>query len=140
MDDTTNAADMASLYRAVSEAMDRSNAQQTAGLLGSGSLFDTSSANNAPGLIAPGNINIHQRPVVRNADGSISTVRSASFEDDDGRNVLIPTVIGGRGVVPVDEAIKHYRQTGQHLGIFDSEENATAYAKSLHEQQAGEYR
>jgi hypothetical protein len=108
--------------------------------VGSGSLFDTSSSQNAPGLITPGNINIHRRPVVHNADGSISTVRSASFEDDDGRNVLIPTVIEGRGVVPVDQAIKYYQQTGQHLGVFDTQENADAYAQSLHEQQAGEYR
>lgn len=105
---------------------------------GSGSLFDVQPTN-APGLLEPGNINIHQRPVVKNADGSISTVRSMSFEDDKGRNILIPTVIPGRGVVPTDQAIKFYQQTGQHLGIFDTPENADAYAQALHEQQAGEY-
>lgn len=105
----------------------------------SGSLFDVEQEN-AAGLLVPGNINIHQRPVVKNRDGSISTVRSASFEDDDGRNVLIPTVIEGRGVVPMDQAIQYYRQTGQHLGIFDKPENADTYAQSLHEQQAGEYK
>lgn len=108
--------------------------------VGSGNVFDTSSSENAPGLVVPGNINIHQRPVVRNRDGSISTVRSMSFEDDDGKNVLVPTVIEGRGVVSPDEAIKYYRQTGQHLGVFDTPENADAYAQSLHEQQAGEYK
>lgn len=107
---------------------------------GAGSMFDVGESENAPGLLVPGNINTHRRPVVKNRDGSISTVRSASFEDDDGRNVLIPTVIEGRGVVPIDEAIKFYRQTGQHLGHFDTPENADAYAQSLHEQQAGEYR
>jgi hypothetical protein len=107
---------------------------------GAGSMFDVGQPENAPGLLVPGNINIHQRPVVKNADGSISTVRSASFEDDQGRNVLIPTVIQGRGIVPMDQAIKYYQQTGQHLGMFDSPENADAYAESLHEQQAGEYR
>jgi len=105
---------------------------------GSGSMFDVEPTN-AEGLLVPGNINIHQRPVVRNADGSISTVRSMNFTDDGGRNVVIPTVIQGRGVVPPDEAIKFYRQTGQHLGMFDTPENASAYAQSLHEQQAGEY-
>lgn len=105
----------------------------------SGSLFDVE-PETASGLLEPGNINIHQRPKVRNADGSVSTVRSASFTDDNGRNVLIPTVIEGRGVVPVNEAIKHYYQTGQHLGVFDTPDNADAYAQSLHEQQAGEYR
>lgn len=106
--------------------------------VGSGSLFDNQPTN-AAGLLTPGNINLHSRPVVRNADGSISTVRSASFSDEDGRNVLIPTVIEGRGVVPMDQAIQHYRQTGQHLGVFDTPENADAYAQSLHEMQAGEY-
>ena len=104
----------------------------------SGSLFQQ--GDTAQGLVMPGNINIHRRPTVRNRDGSISTVRSMSFEDDDGRNVLIPTVIEGRGVVPADQAIQYYKQTGQHLGMFDTPENADAYAQSLHEQQAGEYK
>lgn len=107
--------------------------------VGAGSMFDVGQPSNAPGLVAPGNINIHQRPKVQNADGSYSTVRSASFEDDNGRNVLIPTVIEGRGIVPIDQAIKYYQQTGKHLGIFDTPDNADAYAQSLHEQQAGEY-
>ena len=107
---------------------------------GAGSMFDVGQPTNAPGLVEPGNINIHRRPVVHNADGSISTVRSASFEDDNGHNVLIPTVIPGRGVVPMDQAIKYYQQTGEHLGKFDSVDNADAYAESLHEQQAGEYK
>src|SRR5690348_10160084 len=82
----------------------------------SGSMFQQ--GDTAEGLLVPGNINIHQRPVVQNRDGSISTVRSASFQDDQGRNVLIPTVIQGRGVVPMDQAIDYYKQTGQHLGMF----------------------
>jgi hypothetical protein len=94
---------------------------------------------NAPGLIAPGNINIHQRPVVRNADGSVSTVRSMTFTDENGNAVLVPSVIAGRGIVSPREAYKHYQQTGQHLGIFDTPEAADAYAQSLHEQQANEY-
>jgi hypothetical protein len=106
---------------------------------GAGSMFDVGQPTNAQGLIEPGNINIHRRPVVHNADGSISTVRSASFEDENGHNVLIPTVIPGRGVVPMDQAIKYYQQTGEHLGKFDTVDNADTYAQALHEQQAGEY-
>ena len=102
-------------------------------------MFDVEPTN-APGLTIPGNINIHRRPVVRNADGSISTVRSMNFTDEDGQNVVIPTVIVGRGVVSPEQAIQYYRQTGEHLGKFDTPENAEAYARSLHEQQAEEYR
>jgi hypothetical protein len=91
----------------------------------------------APGLKAPGNIDLAARPVVTNADGSISTVRSMSFEEDDGTEILVPTVIGDK-VVSDQEAIEHYRKTGQHLGKFDTPEHADAYAERLHAAQ-GEF-
>jgi hypothetical protein len=89
------------------------------------------------GMIKPGNIDIHHRPVVHNADGSISTVRTISVGTDAGE-VLIPTVVGNK-VVSNDEALRHYQQTGEHLGIFKTPEAATRYAKTLHEEQAQEY-
>ena len=103
-----------------------------------GSMFDRS-PQAAEGLIDPGNINIHQRPVVRNANGSVSTVRSMTFTDEDGSTVVVPSVIAGRGIVGPDEAFKYYRQTGQHLGRFDNADNADRYARMLHEAQAQEY-
>ncbi len=45
--------------------------------------------------------------------------------------VLIPTVIDNR-VVSDKEAIDHYFKTGENFGIFHSPEEATAYAKDLH--------
>jgi hypothetical protein len=90
-----------------------------------------------PGQLTPGNIDLTKRPVVKNPDGSFSTVRSMSFNDK-GREVLIPTVVGGK-VVSDQEAISHYRKTGEHLGIFDTPQNATAYAQGLHESQAQMY-
>lgn len=89
------------------------------------------------GQTAPGNIDLHKRPIVQNPDGSISTVRSISIGTDRGE-VLIPTVVGGR-VVSNDDAIRHWRQTGENLGTFKDPASADAYAQSLHEAQAAEY-
>lgn len=89
------------------------------------------------GMIAPGNIDLAHRPTVHNPDGSISTVRSITVGGDNG-SYLLPTVVGNR-VVSNDDAIKHWQQTGEYLGAFDTEDAADAYAQSLHEEQAGAY-
>lgn len=90
------------------------------------------------GMVSAGNINIYNRPQVKNEDGSISTVRTISIGTDDGE-VLIPTVSDDGRLLSDDEAIQLYTDTGQHLGIFDNSDDATAYAESLHNQQAQHY-
>lgn len=91
-----------------------------------------------PGMIEPGNIDLSARPVVRHADGSISTVRSISVEVD-GKEYLIPTVSEDGKVLSEDDAVKQFEKTGKHLGVFDSPEDATAYARQLHEDQESLY-
>lgn len=93
---------------------------------------------NTPGMVTAGNIDLTQRPVVKNGDGSISTVRSASFNID-GKEVLLPTVSQDGKLLSNDEAITLYRRTGNNLGTFESPEAATAYAQQLHLAQAAQY-
>ncbi|VEE52102.1 hypothetical protein [Stenotrophomonas maltophilia] len=92
----------------------------------------------ARGQLQPGNIDLNNRPVVRNPDGSISTVRSISANFD-GQEVLIPTVSEDGRVLSDDDAIAQYQRTGRNLGIFDTPDNATAYAQSLHRDQEQQY-
>jgi hypothetical protein len=86
------------------------------------------------GLLTPGTIDLARRPVVRNPDGSISTVRSMSANFGNGE-VLIPTVSDDGRMLSEEDAIDLYQRTGQHLGIFDTPDNATSYAQRLHEDQ-----
>jgi hypothetical protein len=90
-----------------------------------------------PGLVKTGNIDLNTRPTVKNADGTVSTVRSMSYEED-GKEILIPTVSDEGRIMTAHEAIAYWKKKGQYLGIFDTPEQATAYAEKLHKQQAGE--
>lgn len=87
---------------------------------------------NYPGLLEKGNIDLTNRPVVRNADGSISTEQSGSYQID-GREVLLPHVVNGK-VVDSQGAIAHFLKTGEHLGKFAPGDitNINSYSEKLH--------
>lgn len=96
-----------------------------------------------PGMIEAGNIDVMNRPRVKNADGSTSTVLTVGVNID-GREVLLPLVSDDGRVVSEAEAIQTYRKTGRHLGKFhtkgdaeNSVSSAEVYAQTLHDQQAG---
>lgn len=90
------------------------------------------------GQLEAGNIDLNNRPVVRNDDGSISTVRSMSVGVD-GKEYLIPTVSDDGKILSDEDAIAQFRRTNKHLGAFDSPQSATAYATKLHDDQARLY-
>lgn len=92
---------------------------------------------NPAGLLAPGNIDLGRRPKVKTSKG-IATVRSISINID-GNEVLIPTVSEDGRLLRTDQAVRQYRRTGKHLGIFKDVTSADAYAQTLHEQQQRMY-
>lgn len=94
-----------------------------------------------PGALAEpvveGNIDLNDRIVVFNDDGSFSTEISFSVEID-GLEVLLPLVVNGK-LVSEEEAIDHFLRTGEHLGMFSSIEEAEQFAEELHLRQEEKY-
>lgn len=93
---------------------------------------------NPKNMIEKGNINLNSRPVVKNQDGSISTVLSSSFEQN-GKEVLIPFVSDDGRVLTREEALKQWNASktkekpyGNNLGVFDDIQSANEYAQELH--------
>ena len=80
-----------------------------------------------------GNIDLNNRPVIHNPDGSISTEISFSTRIGN-EEVLLPTVINGQ-IYTEEEAIEYYNQSGEYLGKFSTPAEAEQYAVRLHERQ-----
>ena len=81
--------------------------------------------------LVAGNITLTDRPLVKNTDGSISTLLSSSFNDGVNEVVYTP-IINGRIYKDAD-ARQYYLTTGKHLGKFASGNTADAitYAQNL---------
>jgi hypothetical protein len=89
-------------------------------------------------MVEKGNIDLNARPVVKNQDGSISTVKSLSVEQD-GKEVLIPSISPDGKALSTKDAIAEWEKTktkdkpyGDHLGVFSNVADADAYAQQLH--------
>lgn len=93
------------------------------------------------GRVEPGNIDLHDRPIVHSDDGSYSTLLSSSAEDPDRGEVLYPGVAddGNPRVMGDDEAWREFERTGQHLGVFGNRGDADAYAERIHNEGDAEY-
>ena len=94
------------------------------------------------GQYGAGNIDLYDRPQYRNANGSISTVDSTSYNID-GQEVLLPTVWNRNGT-PYhssndEEILQRYRDTGEYLGKFSTVEEANDYVEKLHLEQQERY-
>lgn len=94
--------------------------------------------NQETGQYGVGNIDLYNRPQYRNADGSISTVDSTSFNIQ-GKEVLLPSVWMKDGKAyrssDGDEILQHFYDTGEFLGVFDTVDAANSYAEKLHDAQ-----
>ena len=84
--------------------------------------------------VVKGNINLSRRPLA-SYKGGTATVRSIHFSEGK-LFVLIPTVLEPGIVVGDKVALQHYRKTGQHLGKYRTNADATLAAKNLHALQA----
>ena len=87
------------------------------------------------GVIKSGNINLSTRKAVATPNGDWATVRSMSFSDRKGVEILIPTVVNGK-LVGDNAAIQEYYKTGKHLGMYTSPDAANKAAERIHQAEA----
>ncbi len=98
-----------------------------------GPIYGAASPANIPGLVAPGNTDLAQLPIVRNPPGTFgappgqigySTVHSIGFQDENpqspyfGKQVLARGIVNGKTTDDVNAVRQEYNRTGKHLGIF----------------------
>ena len=102
---------------------------------GYGKTYETVKAQYDKNKFGKGNIDLTNRPIFKNSNGAISTVDSIGISED-GKEIVIPTIIedknGNAKRLTKDEAIKHYHETGEYLGKFNTRDEADEYAQTLH--------
>lgn len=83
------------------------------------------------GLITAGNINLENRKKLLNSNGTTSSVSTITIGIENGKTALIPTVIDGKRLSN-DDAINHFKNTHEHMGIFETRQDADRYDEVLH--------
>lgn len=78
-----------------------------------------------------GTMDLSNRPGIWTANGP-ATVLSMSFQDEDGKETIIPTVSRNGLLMSEDEAIDEYRRTGDHLGKYNTVKEAEDAAQQIH--------
>lgn len=87
---------------------------------------------NAPGLLEMATTNLVDRPGLPSPDRGYGNIFTGTFGIEGGKTALLPTIINGIKYSP-KEAFEHFKNTGEHAGIFASKEQADAFDKLLHE-------
>jgi hypothetical protein len=91
------------------------------------------------GAVEAPTLDLKNRPYVSNRaeDGNWynSTVRSMGFTDDQGRNVLVPSVSDDGRIMDDKEAWDEYLKTGRHMGVYPTAEQSDRAGEKIHEDQ-----
>lgn len=77
------------------------------------------------------------RPVIWNKDGRYSTEKNIVTEID-GVSYILPTIINGEEKTK-DEAVKHFLETGEHFGGYESDAKALKAEKEMHDKTEAAY-
>lgn len=83
-----------------------------------------------------GNIDLNKRKVLKDG-GDIKTENSITIGAD-GKHIIIPTVVDGVQLSE-DDAIDHFFDTGEHLGMYDDAAQADKMANNIHIRQGNYY-
>jgi len=88
------------------------------------------------GLDYKGNIDLDNRKVVK--EGNAYKTENSITIGIDGKQIIIPTIVNGKQVSEED-AIKHFKETGEQLGVYDTIEEADKAAQKIHLRQEKKY-
>jgi hypothetical protein len=100
--------------------------------------MSSATALSTPRPLVPPTVQVSKQPIVRNPDGSISTVQTMGIHDEKGY-VNLPMVSKSGKVLSPDEAVREYQRTGGHLGIYKSQAEADRGAELLHQSEEARF-